>query len=212
MIRPPVYSDMLQNYYEEKFRRLRAERQARLAAVTTPEEARDYVGWARRTVCEAFQLPEERTPLHARVTAMEEEDGVLTEAILFEPRPCYLASALLYRPAGEVADGSLPAVLGLCGHSQNGKSSEVYRTLPGRLRKSVLSCSWWIRRGRGSGCSSCEPRGTGSLPETARTSTISSGRCSGFSGTTLRTGACGMRCVLSTICSPGRRRMRPESA
>ena len=60
MIRPPVYSDMLQNYYEEKFRRLRAERQARLAAVTTPEEARDYVGWARRTVREAFQLPEDK--------------------------------------------------------------------------------------------------------------------------------------------------------
>ena len=205
MIRPPVYSDMLQNYYEEKFRRLRAERQARLAAVTTPEEARDYVGWARRTVREAFQLPEERTPLHARVTAMEEEDGVLTEAILFEPRPCYLASALLYRPAGEVADGSLPA-------ARTGRAVRSTAHLPGRLRKSVLSCSWWIRRGRGSGCSSCEPRGTGSLPETARTSTISSGRCSGFSGTTLRTGACGMRCVLSTICSPGRRRMRPESA
>ena len=135
MIRLPIYSDMLQNYYEEKFRRLRAERQARLAAVTTPEEARDYVGWARRTVREAFQLPEERTPLHARVTAMEEEDGVLTEAILFEPRPCYLASALLYRPAGEVADGSLPAVLGLCGHSQNGKSSEVYRTFARTLAK-----------------------------------------------------------------------------
>ena len=135
MIRPPVYSDMLQNYYEEKFQRLRQERQARFSAVTTPEAARDYAAWARRTVRDAFVLPEERTPLHARVTASTEEDGVFAEAVLFEPRPAYLASALLYRPAGEVADGSLPAVLGLCGHSNNGKSSDTYRTFARTLAK-----------------------------------------------------------------------------
>ena len=103
MIRPPAYSDMLQNYYEAKFLRLRTERRARLAAVATPEEACNYAARARRTLREAFLLPEERTPLQARVTADMEEDGVLAEAVLFEPRPCYLASALLYRPAGEVA-------------------------------------------------------------------------------------------------------------
>lgn len=135
MIRPPAYSDMLQNYYEAKFLRLRTERRARLAAVATPEEACNYAAWARRTLREAFLLPEERTPLQARVTADMEEDGVLAEAVLFEPRPCYLASALLYRPAGEVANGSLPVVLGLCGHSQNGKSSETYRTFARTLAK-----------------------------------------------------------------------------
>lgn len=135
MIRPPAYSDMLQNYYEEKFLRLRRERQARLAAVNTPAEARDYAARARRTVREAFELPEERTPLYSRVTAREEADGILTEAVLFEPRPCYLASALLYRPAGELRGRKLPAVLGLCGHSQNGKSCETYRIFARTLAK-----------------------------------------------------------------------------
>ncbi len=126
MIRPPAYSDMLQNYYGELFMRLRRERQSRLAAVDSPQKARHYVSLVRQSIRDAFDLPGERTPLYARVTASEEADGVRTEAVLYEPRPCYLASALLFRPAGKV-DGKLPAVLGLCGHSQNGKSSEPYR-------------------------------------------------------------------------------------
>ena len=100
MIRPPAYSDMLQNYYGELFMRLRRERQSRLAAVDSPQKARHYVSQVRQSIRDAFDLPGERTPLYARVTASEEADGVRTEAVLYEPRPCYLASALLFRSAG----------------------------------------------------------------------------------------------------------------
>lgn len=126
MIRPPAYSDMLQNYYGELFMRLRRERQSRLASVDSPQKARHYVSQVRQSIRGASTCRESGRRSMPGVTASEEADGVRTEAVLYEPRPCYLASALLFRPAGK-AEGKLPAVLGLCGHSQNGKSSEPYR-------------------------------------------------------------------------------------
>lgn len=66
MIRPPAYSDMLQNYYGELFMRLRRERQSRLASVDSPQKARHYVSQVRQSIRGAFDLPGERTPLYAR--------------------------------------------------------------------------------------------------------------------------------------------------
>lgn len=74
-----------------------------------------------------------------------------TEAVLYEPRPCYLASALLFRPVGKV-DGKLPAVLGLCGHSQNGKSSEPYRIFCRTLARAGFIVLLPDPAGQGNGC------------------------------------------------------------
>ncbi len=126
MIRPPVYSDMLQNYYENAFRKVREERQKRLAAIDTPEDARAYADWAKATVRAAFGTWPERTPLNFRVTAKAEADGVITEAVLFDSLPDFPVSASLFRPAK--IEGKLPGVIGLCGHATEAKLAVPYHT------------------------------------------------------------------------------------
>ena len=125
MIRPPVYSEMLQNFYEARFVELRKARRKRLEALSTRAEAIGCVEWAKRTVRGAFGPFPERSPLNTRSLGTVEADGVTIEKLLFESRPGFFVTALLYRPSGVA--GKLPAVLGLCGHSESGKAAEPYR-------------------------------------------------------------------------------------
>lgn len=123
------YSDMLQNYYASKFETLRSERAGKLAQLNTAEDAQNYVQWARRTLREAFGPFPERTPLNARVVSSTVKDGVVTEAVLFESRPGYLVSGMLCRPETATAEvAKYPGVVGLCGHSENGKNYIGYRS------------------------------------------------------------------------------------
>jgi len=68
-------------------------------------------------------LPE-RTPLNAHVVGQGEGDGYRYEKILFESRPHFHVTAILFLPKGE---GPFPGVLVPCGHSANGKAYESYQ-------------------------------------------------------------------------------------
>jgi len=70
-------------------------------------------------------LPEEKTPLNARITGTIEESTFTIEKVLFESLPNYLVSALCYVPKGVTANA--PAVLFLCGHSGEGKAYPTYQ-------------------------------------------------------------------------------------
>ncbi len=61
-----------------------------------------------------------KTPLAATVTRTYRGDGFLVDMLHYQSRPHLYVTGNLYRPAG-AANGRLPAVLYLCGHSPQGR-------------------------------------------------------------------------------------------
>ncbi|MBI4890281.1 MAG: acetylxylan esterase [Acidobacteria bacterium] len=70
-------------------------------------------------------LPDLRAPLNARVTGVFERPGYRVEKVVFDSLPNFRVTADLYIPlAGQPP---FPAVLGVAGHSDNGKASATYQ-------------------------------------------------------------------------------------
>ncbi|MFA7174898.1 MAG: hypothetical protein WC340_16100 [Kiritimatiellia bacterium] len=69
----------------------------------------------------------ERTDLKARVTGTMEMKDCRVEKILFESRPGFYVTALLYLPQVSRFKPPYPGVLIPCGHSQNGKAARAYQ-------------------------------------------------------------------------------------
>lgn len=69
-------------------------------------------------------LPKEKAALNARVTGQFQREGYRVENVVFESFPGYPVTANLYLPAGA---GPFPGVLGVAGHSRNGKASATYQ-------------------------------------------------------------------------------------
>ncbi len=113
------YSDQMQHYYGNLIRECVARRQRELAAVDTPEKARDYVRFARERIRNAFgPLPEWRVA-DVAVTGVIERDGVRMEKVLFECAPGFHMTGIFYRPLR--LETPAPGVLTLLGHNDNGK-------------------------------------------------------------------------------------------
>jgi len=70
-------------------------------------------------------LPEMRAPLNAKVTGAFERPGYRVENLVFESLPGFRVTANLYVPTR--GEGPFPAVLGVAGHSDNGKASATYQ-------------------------------------------------------------------------------------
>jgi hypothetical protein len=75
-----------------------------------------------------------KTPLNPIVTRTLQRDGYRIENLAFESRPRHHVTANLYLPMP--ARGPVPAVLLLCGHSDEGKAAPTYQTLAVLLVKS----------------------------------------------------------------------------
>lgn len=67
-------------------------------------------------------------PLNAQVTGTIERDGYRLEKILFESEPKFYVTAGLFLPDPKKFPPPWPAVVVLCGHSDNGKLQEGYQT------------------------------------------------------------------------------------
>jgi cephalosporin-C deacetylase-like acetyl esterase len=70
-------------------------------------------------------LPQEKTPLNARVTGRFSRDGYRVENVIFDSIPGFRVTANLYIPTS--GGTPCPAVLGVAGHSVNGKASATYQ-------------------------------------------------------------------------------------
>jgi cephalosporin-C deacetylase-like acetyl esterase len=71
-------------------------------------------------------FPAEKSPLNARVTGGFTRPGYRVENIIFESQPGFRVTANLYLPAAGTPP--YPAVLGVAGHSANGKASATYQS------------------------------------------------------------------------------------
>lgn len=66
-----------------------------------------------------------KAPLQAKVTGRFERDGYTVENLSFESLPGFVVSANLYLP--KKRQGKVPAILGVAGHSNNGKANATYQ-------------------------------------------------------------------------------------
>ncbi len=69
----------------------------------------------------------ERTPLNVRVTGTVAMEGYRVEKILFESRPAFYVTALLFLPDAARFKPPYPGVIIACGHSDTGKGYSAYQ-------------------------------------------------------------------------------------
>ncbi len=119
------YGHMVHEYTVGRVREILQERADRLAAIQTRAEAQAYVDDVRAKAARCFPALPARTDLNARTTGTSDLGEIRLEKVVYESRPGFLVSANLYVPAR--IDAELPCVLGLCGHSENGKAYGPYQ-------------------------------------------------------------------------------------
>lgn len=129
-----AYSSMILDYNVDKIRALNVERDARLAALKTREDAENYVKDVRAKIAAVFNIPRQRSIPEAKVCGVIEKNGFTVEKIIYYSRENFPVTANLYRPA---VPGKHPAVIFVCGHSGKGKLEKNYQ----------LGCSNLARKG-----------------------------------------------------------------
>jgi dienelactone hydrolase len=67
-------------------------------------------------------------PINAQITGTIDRDGYKLEKVLFESQPKFYVTAGLFLPDPKKFPPPWPAVIVLCGHSDNGKLQEGYQT------------------------------------------------------------------------------------
>ncbi len=128
------YQHMVLDYYVAKMRSMRQRRTAELSAIQTREEAQLYQGKIRQAVALAFGPWQPLDCLDTRTTGSQEYDGYKVEKLIFNSRPNFWVTAALYIPT-DLQGKKAPAVLGTCGHSQEGKGCDTYQSYAIRLAK-----------------------------------------------------------------------------
>ncbi len=117
---------MVQEYFVGRVRAIEKTGNERRAELKTKADAEAYVRDVREKIQEVFGPWPEKTPLNARVTGVVERDIYNIEKVIFESRPGFFVTANLYVPKGRPFP--LPGVVGTCGHTDDGKASELYQS------------------------------------------------------------------------------------
>lgn len=110
----------------------------RREALKTKADAEAYVKSAQERIRECFGPLPEKTPLNAKVTKTLDRDAYRIENIIFESRPNFHVTGNLYLPKDR--KGPVPGVIGVCGHSQNGKAAEPYQSFAQGLARQGMAC------------------------------------------------------------------------
>ncbi len=129
---------MLQDWLVTQVRAAETRGNARREALKTKADAEAYVKSVQQRIRLAFGPVPEKTPLNARVTKVVERDAYRIEHVVFESRPGYLVTGNLYLPAA--LKGKVPGVIGVCGHSLNGKAAEAYQSFAQGLARQGQAC------------------------------------------------------------------------
>ena len=124
---------MMQEYLTRRVRANYGANYDRVMALSTRDEALSYIARVREKLAGVFGPWPDRTPLNVRVAAEYDRGVYVLKNILFDSRPGFTVSALLYVPKGR--PGPCPAVLSPCGHSWNAKAKDVYQRYPQGLAR-----------------------------------------------------------------------------
>ncbi len=125
---------MVQEYYIDRVREIRRARRARLEGLKTRRQALAYQRDVRDPIRKAVGPSPPRTALKPTTVGVIQQRDFRIEKIAFESRPGCLVTANLYVP--NAIDEPAPAVVGSCGHSDDGKQTPIYQAFCQRLVRS----------------------------------------------------------------------------
>jgi len=128
---------MMQDWLVTEVRSAEARGNEKREALKTKADAEAYVKSVQERIRECFGPMPEKTPLNAKVTKTLEREGYQIENVIFESRPGYLVTGNLYLPK---ASKPVPGVIGVCGHSLNGKAAEAYQSFAQGLARQGMAC------------------------------------------------------------------------
>ncbi|MDA0990524.1 MAG: acetylxylan esterase [Verrucomicrobia bacterium] len=135
-----LFPRMVHEYYVSRLRQIAAERADRLKALRSRDDAERYCARARRKVLSCFRPLPSRTDLNVRITGTLSRKTYTIEKLTYESRPGFLVTANVYTPRGPVPEGGFPAVLGVCGHSENAKAFHEYQGFAQSLARKGYVC------------------------------------------------------------------------
>lgn len=138
---------MVHEFFVQQARRSERRHLQKLQRLRTQADALEYVQLCRDRIRQSFGPEPERTPLKAQVTGTVEREAYRIENVIFESRPGFPVTANLYLPKGK--SGKLPAVVGTCGHSTNGKAAEAYQAFAQGLARLGYVCLIYDPIGQG---------------------------------------------------------------
>ena len=125
------YRHMIHDYYVAKVRAVHQQRSERLRSIKTKRQALLYQQDVKKAIRAAFSPRPRKTPLKTRITGVLQRPGYRIEKLTFESRPGCVVSANLYVP--DDMEKPAPGVIGTCGHSMEGKASDLYQGFSQRL-------------------------------------------------------------------------------
>jgi cephalosporin-C deacetylase-like acetyl esterase len=125
---------MLDRYLTEIAAQFWESRMMQLNSISSPDQVAARQAAVRAKILAMLGPFPPRTPLNPRITGSFLRNGYRVENVLFESRPGNYVTANLYIPT-ESGAGPFPAILGSCGHSNNGKASTVYQRVFAGLAK-----------------------------------------------------------------------------
>jgi len=129
---------MVQDYLVARGREVAQAAERRREGLRSRRDAEAYVREVRAKIQQCFGPWPEKTPLNARVTGTVERGAYRIENVIFDSRPDFPVTANLYLPQGR--SGRLPAVVGSCGHSANGKAAAAYQSFAQGLARLGYVC------------------------------------------------------------------------
>ncbi len=131
------FPQVMQEYLVGRVRAISDANRERILGMRSKKAALAYQDELRRAMRRVFGRYPRRTPLNPEVVGTFQRDGYRVEKIIFESRPNFPVTANLYVPDG--LTGPTPAVLGVCGHSAEGKGGETYQSFSqGLARKGFV--------------------------------------------------------------------------
>jgi len=128
--------EMMHAYLMDAARKAFDRHDAEYEKLKTPEQITEYQQRMKQFFIDQLGGLPERTPLNPQVVAKEDRDGYRVEKVIFESRPKHFVTGLLYLPN---AEPPYPGVLVPCGHSGNGKASELYQRASILLAKNGMA-------------------------------------------------------------------------
>lgn len=152
---------MVQQFFVRQVRQSAQRHLDLLDQVKTRADAQRYVKFAQQRVRASFGDRPARTPLKPRITGTIDRDAYRIEKLIFESRPGFPVTANLYLP--NRSDGSVPGVVGTCGHSSNGKAALPYQSFAQGLARLGQACLIFDPIGQGERLQYPQPDGSSAV-------------------------------------------------
>ena len=117
---------MVQEHFVDQMRQFKDSNTRTKRLLKTKAEAESYVNSVREKIRLCFGPIPEKTPLNPQIAKTVERDSYRIENVIFESRPGFFVTGNLYVPKARAFP--LPGVIGVCGHSSNGKAETAYQS------------------------------------------------------------------------------------